>query len=125
MAEEEQLYTIGEWCGIKQYRCRFCPFDVLDDGTCDPEEEIYEHWLHRHFVPTDEQPVAPPRGAILIADKSGREVTPAPAPVITPETPRRKKRPITMMEDTYGDSGPDATSVAGEVPGDAFGGELG
>lgn len=88
----EELYTIGEWCGYTQYRCKECPFDVLIDDTRtaeEAEEQMYMHWLRRHHRP---EPVPEPTplggGNILIADKSGREV----GREVEPEPPKRSRR---------------------------------
>jgi len=127
---DEKVYTLGEWCGYTQYRCRFCPFDVLDDGSQDCEAVIYEHYLNRHYVPpVDDGLPAQPSGSVLIANKSGREVAPPePAPASAPAEPskRNKKRVGKETEELdYGYSGPDAADRDREEPGDAAGGGLG
>lgn len=124
----EELYTTGEWCGIKQYRCCFCPFDILDDGTHDPEAEMYQHWLHRHG--SQPEPT-PPGGTVLVANKSGREVKqPESVPVVMPELPKRNKRRATVditesEELTYGDLDTDRAEPDRKVSGDAADGQLG
>ena len=113
----EVPYTVGEWKGVRQLRCNLCQFDVLDEGLGDAELMMLEHYVARHVprIPLEEDP-APPQ--ILVADKSGREVYPAPAPVILPEKPKKRSR-------SYANPGLDPAGADCEVPGDAPDGELG
>jgi len=68
-AEGNEHYEVGEWRGIVQYRCKHCPYDVLDDLAA-----ILEHVQQRHIAPA--QPHVTPAG-VLVADKNGNEVKPA------------------------------------------------
>lgn len=65
-SEENQHYELGEWRGHPQYRCKHCPFDVLDD-----EAAILEHVQRMHIAPTLPQVNS---AGILVADKNGNEV---------------------------------------------------
>ena len=58
--EVEELYTVGEWAGMKQWKCALCPWDTLER-----EEAMLEHLASAH---------APPKPKILVADKRGRVV---------------------------------------------------
>lgn len=60
----EDLYTIGEWKGLPNYKCRHCPFSTLD------EAEIREHVLKRHAPRPPQRRVVPE-----LVDRFGNPVT--------------------------------------------------
>jgi len=60
--EEEELYEVGEWKGMRQWRCRLCPWDTLDG-----EGAMLAHLAAQHFPPEERR-----RSGILVADKYGR-----------------------------------------------------
>ena len=63
----EQLYSVGEWSGQPQYKCKLCPFD------CMRQEAILSHIEQVHFPKFLSEPARTPSG-ILVADKNGNVV---------------------------------------------------
>lgn len=59
--DDEKPYTVGWWKGLRQWRCKQCPWDTLES-----EAAMLEHIAVRH---------APPKPRVFVADKSGREKT--------------------------------------------------
>ena len=103
-------YTVGTWAGMPNYQCALCPYATLN------EADILEHWQARHAA-------APPEpiggGLVLVADKSGHEVAPAPLPA-------KKRGKRETMEVYHGrEIGIDSAADSAEIPGPATGGELG
>ena len=104
-------YTVGAWAGMPNYQCNLCPYATLN------EAEILEHWQARHAAPPPE-PVGS-SGLVLVADKSGKEVTPATVPA-------KKRGKRETMEVYHGrEIGSDRTADTGEVSDVALSGELG
>lgn len=58
--KEKQLYTMGTWRGMRQWKCKLCPWDTLEG-----EAKMLEHIASAH---------KPPPSPILIADKGGRQI---------------------------------------------------
>lgn len=61
-------FTLGEWNGLTQYKCKFCPFDTLH------EDVALEHYAARHAPPPPPKPVS----LIPVFDRWGNEVKPQP-----------------------------------------------
>ncbi len=67
VAEIKELYEMGEWKGLPQWRCTLCPFDTLAG-----EAAIVDHIIRAHFPP----PPAPKETEVLRADRFGNIVEP-------------------------------------------------
>ena len=106
----EAPYTVGAWAGMPNYQCSLCPYATLN------ETEILEHWQARHAAPPPE-PLGS-SGLVLVADKSGKQVTPA----ITPAKKRSKR---STMEVHHGETDSDGAIGSSALPGVAGDGELG
>jgi len=52
--EQPQHWTEGAWKGLPQYRCKYCPFDTLD------EELMREHYLKVHLASQPTPPISVP-----------------------------------------------------------------
>jgi hypothetical protein len=61
-AEPDKPYTMGEWNGKPQWKCKLCPWDTLEG-----EAAMLEHLATRHKPPA-------PRVSILVADKHGNPI---------------------------------------------------
>lgn len=63
----EQPYTVGEWSGQPQYRCRYCDFDAMR------LEAMLEHVKKAHFPePSTMQENKAGHGIEMAASQSGR-----------------------------------------------------
>lgn len=74
MSDDNGIYRVGQWSGLPNYECLFCPFATLN------EQEAIEHFASRHGPQM--QPVEQPSGLVLVADKRGNEVRPEPDIVV-------------------------------------------
>ena len=63
----EQLYSVGEWSGQPQYKCKLCQFDAMRPDA------ILRHIEQVHFPKFLSEPARTPSG-ILVADKNGNVV---------------------------------------------------
>ena len=106
----EVPYTVGAWAGIPNYQCSLCPYATLN------EVEILEHWQARHAVAPPE-PVGS-SGLVLVADKSGKEITPA-------SMPAKKRDKRETMEVHHGETDIDGAIGSSAVSDTAADGELG
>jgi len=43
MKNLREMYELGSWKGLKQYKCKLCPYDTLH------ENEIIKHIQERHL----------------------------------------------------------------------------
>lgn len=64
-----QLYCVGEWSGLPQYKCTLCSFDSMR------LDAMQAHITAVH-LPAVSEPKRMPSG-ILVADKNGNVVDPA------------------------------------------------
>jgi len=62
---ENEFFTLGEWNGMTQWKCRFCPWDTLEG-----EVELMKHYIERH---APSLPPEPPK-TILQADRWGNPI---------------------------------------------------
>lgn len=73
-------YKITKWHDLDNYQCQLCAFATVEGLSA-----MLDHLHGRHF-PT------PPPSPILVADKSGREVTPDPKPDPEPQNVGKGKK---------------------------------
>lgn len=52
--KKPEHWTVGEWKGMPQFCCSYCPFDSLD------EESIREHYVKVHLASQPALPISVP-----------------------------------------------------------------
>ena len=65
-AEGPQLYTVGEWKGLPQWKCAWCPGDTLVS-----EDEMRAHIREVHLP----KPEKPPARKLPLVDRFGNQLT--------------------------------------------------
>lgn len=81
--KNELPYTLGEWKGLPQYRCKFCAFDTLN------EPKILEHYASRHAP----KPEPKPTPLIQSFDRWGNPLNPSPAAAETKPEVKEEAKP--------------------------------
>lgn len=61
-----ELFTVGEWKGLPQWRCALCPWDTLVS-----EAEMRAHIAEVHLPP----PEKPPARVLPLVDRFGNPIT--------------------------------------------------
>jgi len=86
------MYKIGQWKGLTQYKCLYCPFDSLE------MDDAIRHYLLKHAPRAGETP-AP---SVLVADRNGNPVIQQanpPAVSVTVEDPESGEEITVPVED--------------------------
>ena len=86
------MYQIGQWKGLTQYICLYCPFDSLE------MDDAIRHYLLKHAPRAGEMPSP----SVLVADRNGNPVTQQatqPAVIVTVEDPESGEEITVPVED--------------------------